>query len=254
MIDARTIQTFLKTAGFYSGEVDGIFGPVSFDAARRALKAADVNEGTWDNARTTIAINQLFLNLANGAQLIVDGVFGQKTSDAIYVYNTRLLHDIPGTQHWPRQADVRAGTSMFGKPESNLGQVVCPYLMYGDYKRTIKVTHFVAHRKIAPSLTRILQRTLDHYGPAQIKKLYLDIFSGCFNNRTVVGGKGTSMHAWAIAIDIDAAHNQMNEGASDASFAHAVYSPFIDFFEDEGWVSLGRARNYDWMHFQAARL
>ena len=25
-------------------------------------------------------------------------------------------------------------------------------------------------------------------------------------------------------------------------------------WEDEGWISLGRRRNFDWMHIQAARL
>ncbi len=28
----------------------------------------------------------------------------------------------------------------------------------------------------------------------------------------------------------------------------------IEIFENEGWVSLGNSRNYDFMHFQAARL
>lgn len=32
------------------------------------------------------------------------------------------------------------------------------------------------------------------------------------------------------------------------------YDAFWEFVEDEGGVSLGRERDYDWMHFQFARL
>jgi hypothetical protein len=36
--------------------------------------------------------------------------------------------------------------------------------------------------------------------------------------------------------------------------AQPEYAPFLDLWEAEGFVSLGRARNFDWMHVQAARL
>jgi hypothetical protein len=199
-----------------------------------------------------IGLNQLFLNKVNGAGLIVDGVWGQKTSDALYIYNTTLLNTI--STNWPRQADVRAGTSMFGKAGSNQAEVELPYLMYGDYARKIKVPRFQCHKKVVASLGRIFQRTLDEYGPTQIKKLNLDIFSGCYNYRSTTGSSSLSLHSWGIAVDIDAAHNQMDEGAGQAAFSKSVYAPFIGFWEAEGWVSLGHARNYDWMHFQAARL
>lgn len=252
MVDAQTIQTFLKTSGYYGGKIDGIYGPISYAAMRACLRAANVNAGKWDNARTVVGINQLYLNKVNNAQLIVDGLWGQKSSDAFYVYTTTLLHPITNT--WPRQSDVRAGVSMFGRPGTD--QAICelPYTMYGDYDRKIKVNSFQCHAKVEGSLKRIFQRTLDYYGPTKIRSLNLDIFSGCYNYRPTTGSSSLSMHAWGIAVDIDAAHNQMDEANTEAAFAQPVYAPFLDFWEAEGWVNLGRARNYDWMHFQAARL
>lgn len=248
MIDPRTLQTFLKTGGYYSGQVDGIFGPASTGAGRAALKAANVNAGAWSNARVLVGVEQLFLNKVMGAGLIVDGISGPRTEDAIYDYNKTELR--PVTNSWPRQRDVAA---FYGSVGRNQVMVQCPYTMFGDYDRKIKVTQFSAHKKVAASLERILSRALAHYGATQIRKLNLDIFSGCLNVRKIAGSTNWSMHAWGIAIDIDAAHNQMDEGRT-AAFAKPVYAPFLDFFEDEGWTSLGRARNYDYMHFQAARL
>lgn len=40
----------------------------------------------------------------------------------------------------------------------------------------------------------------------------------------------------------------------EASFARPEYEPFWAIVEEEGLVSLGRTRDFDWMHFQAARL
>jgi hypothetical protein len=107
---------------------------------------------------------------------------------------------------------------------------------------------------VVQSLQRIFQRTLDYYGLAKIRSLNLDIFSGCYNYRQTTGSSSLSMHAWGIAIDIDAEHNQMDEGGGEAAFSKPPYAPFIGFWEAEGWVSLGHARNFDWMHMQAARL
>jgi hypothetical protein len=252
MIDAKVIQTFLKTERYYTGAIDGIFGPMSYAASRAALRANNVNASLWSNAKVWIGINQLFLNKVNDAGLIVDGLYGQRTGDALYIYNTTMLRPI--STSWPRQSDVRANVSMFGRPGTNQAMVQCPFTLYGDYERKIKVTQFQAHARIVNSMERILQRTLDHYGLTQIRKLNLDIFSGCYNYRSTSGSSSLSMHAWGVAIDIDAAHNDLNESSSEAAFAKAVYAPYIDFYEDEGAVSLGRARNYDWMHFQFARL
>jgi len=58
----------------------------------------------------------------------------------------------------------------------------------------------------------------------------------------------------AVALDWDPAHNQLNWGRGRASLAASSYDFWWQAWEEEGWVSLGRSRNYDWMHVQAARL
>jgi len=68
------------------------------------------------------------------------------------------------------------------------------------------------------------------------------------------GGNSWSMHSWGIAIDFDASRNQLRWGREKAVLAKPVYDAWWKAWEDEGWVSLGQERNYDWMHVQAARL
>ncbi len=63
-----------------------------------------------------------------------------------------------------------------------------------------------------------------------------------------------STHSWGIAIDWDADRNPLRATSKTALLATPPYAKFLDLWEEEGFVSLGRARNYDWMHVQAARL
>ena len=63
-----------------------------------------------------------------------------------------------------------------------------------------------------------------------------------------------SMRSWGIAIDDDPARNRLKWKRDRANFAKPDYDAWWRFREEEGWVSLGRSRNYDWMHVQAARL
>ena len=63
-----------------------------------------------------------------------------------------------------------------------------------------------------------------------------------------------AMHSWGIAIDYDPDNNALHWGRDRASFALPAYDKWWDYWEAEGWVSLGRAKNFDWMHVQAARV
>lgn len=63
-----------------------------------------------------------------------------------------------------------------------------------------------------------------------------------------------SMHSWGIAFDFDPERNGFRTRAPAAEFSLPVYRDWFEIWEAEGAVSLGRARNYDWMHIQFARL
>lgn len=155
---------------------------------------------------------------------------------------------------WPRQAEVRA---FFGEPggtDATAGMVDLAYPMRvaWDTKQTIR--RFRCHRKVEGAFEQIFASTLAHYGLPEIQRLGLDLFGGCYNFRQMRGGSSWSMHSWGIAVDLDPTRNQLKWGRDRAQFAKPEYEMFWRIVEAEGGVSLGRAKNYDWMHFQFARL
>lgn len=103
-------------------------------------------------------------------------------------------------------------------------------------------------------LQRVLSRVLNHYGMEEIQGLRLDLWGGCLNVRKMRGGTRYSLHSWGIAVDDDPERNRLKWGRDRAHFARPDYDAWWRFWEDEGWVSLGRHRNFDWMHVQAAKL
>ena len=107
---------------------------------------------------------------------------------------------------------------------------------------------------MSDSLGRVLAVVLDHYGLDEIKRLRLDLWGGCLNVRKMRGGDRYSMHSWGIALDYDPERNRLKWGRDKASFAKPEYDPWWEAWEQEGWVSLGRQRNFDWMHVQAAKI
>lgn len=151
----------------------------------------------------------------------------------------------------PTQAEVRTGKSLYGKAgdESNLVQVVPPYKLYYE---GVGVRAIRCHKAVAADLLAALSAVLAAYGAERIHKLGLDIYGGCFNNRSTVGGKSKSMHAWGIAIDMDPEHNAYAMRAPQARFSGEAYKTFIDIMEGHGFLSMGRRADKDWMHFQHA--
>jgi len=61
-------------------------------------------------------------------------------------------------------------------------------------------------------------------------------------------------HAYGAAFDFDPLRNGLKVKAPMARLSHQDAIPFWEIWEAEGWVSLGRARNFDYMHVQAVRL
>jgi hypothetical protein len=116
------------------------------------------------------------------------------------------------------------------------------------------LTRITCHEKVAKSLYTIFENTLKTYGEKDISKLKLDVFGGGLNVRRMRGGSAWSIHSWGAAIDLDPDNNQLKWAKPKASFSKTEYSEFWKIVELEGWTSLGRQRNFDWMHFQAAYL
>lgn len=126
--------------------------------------------------------------------LDADGIPGPRTARALM---EKL--EIRQPEHsWPSQEEVRSGKSIFGRAgdESNLTSVRLPYIMRLAWDTDTTVSTMRCHKLVAEPLTRIFQATLDHYGMEKIMELGLDLYGGCFNNRSIIGGKATSMHAW----------------------------------------------------------
>jgi hypothetical protein len=107
--------------------------------------------------------------------------------------------------------------------------------------------------KVSESLERILHRVREEYGDEEIRRLRLNLYGGSYNVRRKRGGTSWSTHAWGIAMDWDPGNNKLKWGRDRATLAKPEYDTWWRIWEDEGWVSLGRESNYDWMHVQAAR-
>lgn len=261
MVDSRTLQNFLKSTGHYKGGIDGIFGPASRAASRALLRDKGVKSTGWTDARVHVAVQQLFfisMKINPGKNIDVDGIAGPVFQYALELYQNKIRDvDPPATvvshqpQIWPRQKDVE---TFYGKPGENQVSLKSPYALYLDWDLSVKVSKFQIHQKCHDSALRVMTRVLDHYGPEKIHSLGLDQFGGCLNVRKMRGGNRMSMHSWGIAIDWDADRNQLRYTKEKAQFGRDEYDKFLDLWEEEGWISLGRERNYDWMHVQAARL
>lgn len=141
----------------------------------------------------------------------------------------------------------------YGKPNQNgtyLTTIKLPFPMRLAWDKKTTVTTMRCHKLVAVQFNAIFNDILKHYGYQKIVELGIDLFGGCFNFRQMRGGSDYSRHSWGIAIDLDPEKNQLKETSKTARFARPEYQPMIDIFYKHGFVSLGREKNYDWMHFE----
>lgn len=142
----------------------------------------------------------------------------------------------------------------FGLPNQTgkgyLTVIDLPYPMRIAWDKKTSIKRISCHKAIAEPLKKVFSDILAYYGLEQIQKLGIDLFGGCFNFRQMRGGTNYSVHAWGLAIDLDPERNLLKETSKTARFARPEYKPMIDIFYKHGFISLGREKNYDWMHFQ----
>jgi hypothetical protein len=146
--------------------------------------------------------------------------------------------------NWPRQSECRA---FYGAPGTGHTTIALPYPVRLAWQPKTTLSRFTIHRKCAASALKVLNQVKDAYGVEKIRELGLDLWDGCYVNRPMRGGKQPSMHAYACAIDWDGDHNQLKWDHRRARLAKPVYDAWWQAWEAEGWVSLGRTRDFDWM-------
>lgn len=166
---------------------------------------------------------------------------------------------IPAT-HWPLQSDLKGMRAMFGNPDANgdgapdpswvakyLTTIKPPYqVFYG----TQPIKAITVNRGCSDALLAALGAILDHYKTENaIRDVGLHYFSGCFNFRGKRGNPSSlSMHAYACAVDLDAAHNPFKSRKGKMPAAA------VAIFADQGATWGGPWSTPDPMHFQFARV
>jgi hypothetical protein len=142
----------------------------------------------------------------------------------------------------------------YGDPnETGAGYLVTinlPYPMRLAWDLDTKVKRMRCHKLAADAFQNVFDDILAHYGMAEIERLGIDLFGGCFNYRKMRNGSKWSKHSWGIAVDLDPARNRLRETSKTARFARPEYKPMIDIFYSHGFINLGVEKNYDWMHFE----
>jgi hypothetical protein len=234
----RWLQSRLTAHGFACGMIDGVIGPATV-ASLQAFQARNglPVSGTADAATVTA--------LRSSSSAI--------TSEIKVQIPNRDKPDPLAADHglWPLQRDCM---SFYGQVGTNQTSIEIPFDMYLAWSKSTRIRKMTLHAKVAPSALLVFEKIAGTYSLSDRQDLGLDLFGGSLNVRRMRGGTSYSMHSWGIAIDFDPERNQLTQHRPQARLSRDDALPFWQAWEAEGWLSLGRARNFDWMHVQAARL
>ena len=268
--EVKIIQKHLASENLYSGGIDGDRGPKTNKAIESSITEHSSDFPTdwksWSNKRQAIAYLQWLCNQKGIDAGIIDGRYGPQTKSA-----SAQLKQLDSTGVMPRgfpdivtiddnphnfpKESFNSLNAYYGQPcTATMVRVICPWTLRLDWDLSKRTTKITIHEKLADSLERVLKKVYEVYGLEGIKKHGLDRYGGSYNCRKKRGSRNSwSTHAWGIAIDWYPSKNGLRSNESNASLADPELDAWWDIWEKEGWVSLGRKENRDWMHIQAAR-
>lgn len=256
----KIIQQQLNKIFALSLAEDGIIG----NNTLQAIATIQSVSNNWDQNRQIIGALQFICTRNNIETGIIDGYWGSVTEWAYEQLKVKIATGHPPkpwrddegigaipdrTAKWPLQTQDEL-FKFYGDVGINQVKVDCPYPLRIEWAPEKVINRFSCHEKVADSIYNALNNTLQYYGHDRIQQLGLDLWSGCLNVRKMRGGTKYSTHSWGISIDFYAARNKLRWGKDKAAFAKADYDKWWEFWENEGATSLGRTRNYDWMHIQ----
>ena len=218
----KRIQEILKSMLLYTGKIDAIIGAKTISAIDRYRKMHSLP--------------------AFGSEFIDEDLLN---SMGILPIADRQLKEVP----FDTISDIE---SIYGKVGTNQVKLVLPYKMKLAWNTNVVISSFVCHKKAKNDLESIFRQTLEHYSGDGIRELGLDLFGGCYNKRKIRGGDRWSTHAYSIAVDLNPLENQLHWGKDRAVFAKPRYDKFWDIVYKNNFYSLGKEKNYDFMHIQRA--
>ncbi|VAW63663.1 hypothetical protein MNBD_GAMMA09-1097 [hydrothermal vent metagenome] len=268
--EIKLIQKYLKSSNFYSDEINGKLDSHTRAAIEKVLSnhSHELPAGwqAWSAKRKSVAYLQIAARDNNIDSGQIDGLYGPQTeaaSQALAALSAtgsppRAFEDITPLRENPNNFPVEqvdALDDFYGKPcAARLVKVPCPWVLRLDWDLRTTTRTISIHEKLSDSLERILNKAYQAYGIDGIKKYGLDRYGGSFNCRKKRGSTSAwSTHAWGISIDWFPSKNKLKWRSDKASLAHEDLDAWWELWEKEGWVSLGRSEDRDWMHVQAAK-
>lgn len=222
----------------------------------------------WSAARKHIAVQQLVLLRLGFDPGKIDGLIGPQTTFAYDLFKSRDPEALatfkdadtrrkpliaPKHSSWPKQS-ASLMDKYFGEKGTNQSSLKLPFPMRIAWNKDQACTKITLNKKVIESAGRAFERIASRYDARARARLGLDLFGGSLNVRRMRGGSAWSIHSWGCAIDFDPERNQLKWNRRKSMLASPECEDFWGIWEEEGWVSLGRARDYDWMHVQAAQL
>jgi hypothetical protein len=170
-----------------------------------------------------------------------DGFWGPKS---IASCQAHLRVRMPTAIPWPAQ-DEASLLAFYGHPGDETQLVALDVSGLGVCYEGSPVNIVRCHRKVAPSLLRILT-TISASPYAYV----LAHYDGCYNDRPMRGGTLPSLHSRAAAIDLfDAENGNLVHWPVVATMPIEV----MEIFAAEGWRPAGPFWGRDGAHFQATR-